>query len=96
MKTAILQQTDSVQTPKPMTFNDICVRKQEVLGKIRREQSRMKYLADQLVEDYHRPLTSGLFSVSNVKRVSSLVGGVFYAYQIVKSLSRVTGLFCRR
>lgn len=86
---------DILQSPKSMTYSDIRLRKQEVLGKIRREQSRMKYLTEQLVEDYHRPLTSGLLSVSRVKRISSVVGGAFYAYHVLKSLSRVTGLFRR-
>lgn len=81
---------------RQMTFDDIRLRKQEVLQKIRQEQKRIRYLTDQLVDDYHRPLWNGLLSVPNVKRVGSIAGGTFYAFRLLRSISRVTGVFRRR
>lgn len=85
-----------LQSSKPMAYDDIRLRKQVVLRKIRREQSRIKYLTEQIVEDYHHPFGDGLFSIPNLKRAGSVVGGIFYAYRVLKSVSRVIGLFRRR
>lgn len=77
-----------------LTFEDIKIRKQKVLSQIHDCQARMKLYTNGLLMDYHRP--ESFFSVTGVRKLSGYVGSALYAFRILKSLSRVTGIFKRR
>lgn len=76
-----------------MTFEDVSKRKSDVLMKIRRNQEEMKSYLRELSSDYQRPDT--FLSVQGVKKAVGWAGGAFYAFKILRSIVRVTGIFRR-
>jgi len=85
---------NSFDDPQLVTFEDIKIRKQKVLSQIHDCQARMKLYTNGLLMDYYRP--ESFFSFTGVRKLSGYVGSGLYAFRILKSVSRVMGLFKRR
>lgn len=75
---------------KPGTaLEQIEERKIEVLGKLRREQAKMKYCIDELGGDLRQAGTGTLWSWRSLRRAGTLLGGVVYGVRIVNALLRL-------
>lgn len=88
-----MEKTNHFDYSRPLAYEDIQQRKQEVLAQIRGQQQVIKKCLTELVDDYAG--SDNLFSIRGVRKVSGWIGGAFYAYRIFRSISRVTGFLHR-
>lgn len=86
---------ENKNNPADLTYEEIRLRKRVVLEKIRKEQAKMKYFGNALLDEYRLPKLAGLTSIDSIRRTGQVVTGVFYAYRVLKSVGKVLGVFRR-
>lgn len=79
---------------RPLTYEDIRARKHDVLLQIREQQQVMRQCVGELADDFTN--SGNLLSAKGLRKVSGWVGGAFYAYRIIRGLSRMAHLLRRR
>ncbi|GEM_PF-2463931 len=78
---------------RQLTYEDIRARKREVLSQIHEQQQVMRQCVGELADDFTN--TGNLMSAKGIRKVSGWIGGAFYAYRIIRGLSRMTHLLRR-
>lgn len=82
---------DRFEEPEEMTYADIEKRKRTLRIQLHNCKARMKLYSNGLLMDYHRP--ESFVSLSGIRKMAGYVGTALYALKVLRSISRVTGVF---
>ena len=79
---------------QPLTYEQLHERKQAVLAQIRQQQGEIKRYTHAIIDGYTHP--EELIAIKGISKLTGFIGGAFYAYKILRSISRITGILRKR